>query len=245
MESSNRKSAIVTGASRGIGQAIAQRLAADGFAVIVNYAGDEAAAQATVDAICAAGGQARAVQADVSRAADVAALFDAAKRQFGRVDVVVSNGGVMKTAPIAQMSPEDFDRMIAVNLRGTFLLMAEASRHLEREGRFVALSSSVIAKHAPGYGPYAASKAGVENLVQVFAQELRGRGISVNAVAPGPVATGLFLDGKSDAVIEQIVRQAPLERIGQPADIAEMVSFLAGPGGWVNGQVLRVNGGFA
>ena len=245
MESSNRKSAIVTGASRGIGQAIAQRLAADGFAVIVNYAGDEAAAQATVDAICAAGGQARAVQADVSRAADVAALFDAAKRQFGRVDVVVSNGGVMKTAPIAQMSAEDFDRMIAVNLRGTFLLMAEASRHLEREGRFVALSSSVIAKHAPGYGPYAASKAGVENLVQVFAQELRGRGISVNAVAPGPVATGLFLDGKSDAVIEQIVRQAPLERIGQPADVAEVVSFLAGPGGWVNGQVLRVNGGFA
>jgi len=245
MESSSRKSAIVTGASRGIGQAIAHRLAADGFAVIVNYAGDEAAAQATVDAIRAAGGQARAVQADVSRATDVAALFDAAKRQFGRVDVVVSNGGVMKTAPIAQMSPEDFDRMIAVNLRGTFLLMAEASRHLEREGRFVALSSSVIAKHAPGYGPYAASKAGVENLVQVFAQELRGRGISVNAVAPGPVATGLFLDGKSDAVIEQIVRQAPLERIGQPADVAEVVSFLAGPGGWVNGQVLRVNGGFA
>jgi len=245
VESSNHKSAIVTGASRGIGQAIARRLAADGFAVIVNYAGDEAAAQATVDAIRAAGGQARAVQADVSRAADVAALFDTAKRQFGRVDVVVSNGGVMKTAPIAQMSPEDFDRMIAVNLRGTFLLMAEASRHLGRDGRFVALSSSVIAKHAPGYGPYAASKAGVENLVQVFAQELRGRGISVNAVAPGPVATELFLDGKSDAVIEQIVKQAPLERIGQPADIAEAVAFLAGPGGWVNGQVLRVNGGFA
>jgi len=245
VESSNHKSAIVTGASRGIGQAIAQRLAVDGFAVIVNYAGDEAAAQATVDAIRAAGGQARAVQADVSRAADVAALFDTAKRQFGRVDVVVSNGGVMKTAPIAQMSPEDFDRMIAVNLRGTFLLMAEASRHLGRDGRFVALSSSVIAKHAPGYGPYAASKAGVENLVQVFAQELRGRGISVNAVAPGPVATELFLDGKSDAVIEQIVKQAPLERIGQPADIAEAVAFLAGPGGWVNGQVLRVNGGFA
>ena len=245
MESSNHKSAIVTGASRGIGQAIARRLAADGFAVIVNYAGDEAAAQATVDAIRAAGGQARAVQADVSKAEDVAALFDTARRQFGRVDVVVSNGGVMKTAPIAQMSPEDFDRMIAVNLRGTFLLMAEASRHLGRDGRFVALSSSVIAKHAPGYGPYAASKAGVENLVQVFAQELRGRGISVNAVAPGPVATELFLDGKSDAVIEQIVKQAPLERIGQPADIAEAVAFLAGPGGWVNGQVLRVNGGFA
>lgn len=246
MESSNRKSAIVTGASRGIGQAIAQRLAADGLAVIVNYAGDAAAAQATVDAIRAAGGTARAVQADVSQPDAVAELFAAAKRAYGRVDVVVSNGGVMKTGPIAQMSPEDFDRMMAVNLRGTFLLMAEASRHLERDGRFVALSSSVIAKHAPGYGPYAASKAGVENLVQVFAQELRGRGISVNAVAPGPVATELFFNGKSDAVIEQIVKQAPLERIGQPEDIAHAVAFLAGPGGaWVNGQVVRVNGGFA
>ena len=245
MESSTLKSAIVTGASRGIGQAIAQRLAVDGFAVIVNYAGDEAAAQATVEAIRAAGGQARAVQADVSKAEDVAALFDTARRQFGRVDVVVSNGGVMKVAPIAQMSADDFDRLVAVNLRGTFLLMAEAARHLGRDGRFIALSSSVIAKHAPGYGPYAASKAGVEALVQVFAQELRGRGISVNAVAPGPVATELFMNGKSDAVIEQIVKQAPLERIGQPADIAEAVAFLAGPGGWVNGQVLRVNGGFA
>jgi 3-oxoacyl-[acyl-carrier protein] reductase len=246
MESRNRKSAIVTGASRGIGRAIARRLAADGFGVIVNYAGDEAAAQASVDAIRAAGGHARAVQADVSRVDDVAALFAAARREFGRVDVVVSNGGVMRTAPIARMSPADFDRMIAVNLRGTFLLMAEAERHLERDGRFVALSSSVIAKHAPGYGAYAASKAGVENLVQVFAQELRGRGISVNAVAPGPVATELFLDGKSEALIEQIVRQAPLERIGQPDDIAQVVSFLAGPGGaWVNGQVIRVNGGFA
>ena len=246
MESSNRKSAIVTGASRGIGRAIAQRLAADGFAVVVNYAGDEAAAQSTVDAIRQAGGTAIAVRADVSQADAVAALFAATQREFGRVDVVVSNGGVMKVQPIAQMSPEDFDRMMAVNLRGTFLLMAEASRHLGQGGRFVALSSSVIAKHAPGYGPYAASKAGVEALVQVFAQELRGRGISVNAVAPGPVATELFLQGKSDALIEQIVKQAPLERIGQPEDIAQAVAFLAGPGGaWVNGQVIRVNGGFA
>ena len=246
MESSNRKSAIVTGASRGIGRAIAQRLAADGFAVVVNYAGDEAAAQATVDAIRLAGGAAVAVRADVSRAEDVSALFAAAHREFGRVDVVVSNGGVMKVQPIAQMSADDFDRLVDINLRGTFLLMSEASRHLGQDGRFVALSSSVIAKHAPGYGPYAASKAGVEALVQVFAQELRGRGISVNAVAPGPVATELFLQGKSDALVEQIVKQAPLERIGQPEDIAQAIAFLAGPGGaWVNGQVIRVNGGFA
>ncbi len=240
------KSAIVTGASRGIGQAIAQRLAADGFAVVVNYAGGEAAARATVDAIRAAGGTAVAAQADVSRPDDVRALFDAAKRAFGRVDVVVCNGGVMRTAPIASMPVDDFDQMIAVNLRGTFLMMAEAARHLERDGRFVALSSSVIAKHAPSYGPYIASKAGVEGLVQVFAQEMRGRAVTVNAVAPGPVATELFMNGKSDELIAQIVKQAPLERIGQPGDIADAVSFLAGPGGgWINGQVVRVNGGFA
>ena len=240
------KSAIVTGASRGIGQAIAQRLAADGFAVVVNYAGSEAAAQETVDAIRAAGGTALAVRADVGGADDVRELFATAKRVFGRIDLVVANGGVMRTAPIASMSPDDFDSMIAVNLRGTFLAMAEAAKHLERGGRFVALSSSVIAKHTPGYGPYIASKAGVEGLVQVFAQEMRGRDIRVNAVAPGPVATELFLKGKSDELISQIVKQAPLERIGQPEDIADVVSFLAGSaGGWVNGQVLRVNGGFA
>lgn len=246
MNTQTRKSAIVTGASRGIGQAIARRLAADGFAVVVNYAGGEAAAHETVEAIRAAGGTAVAVRADVGRADDVHELFATARREFGRVDVVVANGGVMRTAPIASMSPDDFDSMIAINLRGTFLAMAEAAKHLERGGRFVALSSSVIAKHTPGYGPYIASKAGVEGLVQVFAQEMRGRDISVNAVAPGPVATELFLKGKSDELISQIVKQAPLERIGQPEDIADTVSFLAGPGGaWVNGQVLRVNGGFA
>ena len=240
------KSALVTGASRGIGQAIARRLAADGFAVVVNYAGSEAAAHETVEAIRAAGGTAVAVRADVSRADDVRELFAATRREFGRIDVVVCNGGIMRTAPIAGMPPDDFDRMLAVNLRGTFLAMSEAARHLERDGRFIALSSSVIAKHSPGYGPYIASKAGVEGLVQVFAQEMRGRAVCVNAVAPGPVATDLFLQGKSDELIAQIVKQAPLERIGEPSDIADAVSFLAGPGGgWVNGQVLRVNGGFA
>lgn len=246
MNTRTLKSAIVTGSSRGIGQAIARRLALDGFAVVVNYADSEAAAQHTVESIRADGGTAVAVRADVGRADDVRELFAATNRAFGRVDVVVANGGVMRTAPIATMSVDDFDSMIAINLRGVFLAMAEASRHLERNGRFIALSSSVIAKHTPGYGPYIASKAGVEGLVQVFAQEVRGRDISVNAVAPGPVATDLFLKGKSDDLIAQIVKQAPLERIGQPDDIANAVSFLAGPGGgWVNGQVLRVNGGFA
>ncbi len=243
---SSRPVALVTGASRGIGRTIAQRLAADGFAVVVNYAGSEAAANDTVDAIRAAGGTAQALRADVSQPGDVAALFAAAVAAFGCVDVVVTNGGVMKTAPIAEMSVDDFDRLLAINLRGTFLVMAEAAKHLQNGGRFIALSSSVIAKSLPGYGPYIASKAGVEGLVKVFAHELRGRQISVNAVAPGPVATELFYEGKSEQLVEQIVRQSPLERIGQPQDIADVIAFLAGPqGGWINSQVVRVNGGFA
>lgn len=149
-------------------------------------------------------------------------------------------------APIGEDSLAVFDKVIATNLRGAFLVMAQAVQHLGSGGRIIALSSSVIAKSFPAYGPYIASKAGVEGLVHVLANELRGRDITVNAVAPGPVATELFLDGKSDALIAQIAQQAPLERIGQPDEIASAVSFLAGPdGAWVNSQVIRVNGGFA
>jgi 3-oxoacyl-[acyl-carrier protein] reductase len=241
-----KKVAIVTGASRGIGQAIAKRLAQDGYAVVVNYAGNQAAAAGVVAEIESSGGTAIAVRADVSDPAAVQQLFASTKEAFGRLDTVVNNGGLMKNGLIAEMSLPDFDQMLAVNLRGSFLMMAEAARQLEDGGRFIALSSSVIAKSMPGYGPYIASKAGVEGLVKVFANELRGRGITVNAVAPGPVGTELFYQGKSDALVAQIVKQSPLERIGEPGDIADVVSFLAGPtGGWVNAQVVRANGGFA
>lgn len=240
-----QKAAIVTGASRGIGLAIATRLAEDGYAVVVNYASDEFAADGAVAQIRAAGGAAIAIKADVSDPDAVQALFSKAKEAFGRVDAVVANGGVMKSGLISAMALDDFDHMLAVNLRGTFLMMAEAARHLENGGRFIALSSSVIAKNLPTYGPYIASKAGVEGLVKVFANELRGRNIAVNAVAPGPVATELFYRGKSEELVAQLVQQAPLERIGQPRDIADVMSFLAGPhGGWINGQVIRANGGF-
>ena len=240
------RTAIITGGSRGIGQAIARRLAADGFAVVIHYAGNAAKAAETVTAIESAGGQAIAIQGDVGNPDDVTALFAGARQEFGRIDVVVNSAGIMPMAPIAADRLADFDRVIATNLRGAFLVLAQAAAQVGEGGRIIALSTSVIAKSFPAYGPYIASKAGVEGLVRVLANELRGRGITVNAVAPGPVGTELFLEGKSPGQIEQIARLAPLERLGRPADIAGVVAFLAGPdGGWVNAQVLRANGGFA
>jgi 3-oxoacyl-[acyl-carrier protein] reductase len=246
MSYSTQHVAIVTGASRGIGREIAFRLAADGLAVVVNYAGNTAKAEETVAAIEANGGRAVAVQGDVSDPQDVERLFQTTQESFGRIDVVVNSAGIMHMAPINGDNLETFDRTIATNLRGTYLVLAQAAKHLGEGGRIIALSTSVIAKAFPGYGPYIASKAGVEGLVRVLANELRGRQITVNAVAPGPVATELFLEGKSEDQIAQLAALPPLERLGQPEDIAGVVSFLAGPdGGWVNAQVLRANGGFA
>ncbi|MCU0119958.1 SDR family oxidoreductase [Pseudomonas sp. B2M1-30] len=246
MNADTQKTAIVTGASRGIGQAIAKRLAADGFAVVVNYSGNVAKAQETVAAIELAGGRAIAIQGDIGNRDDVAELFFSAKLAFGQIDVVVNSAGVMPMALIADGNLDDFDKVIATNLRGAFLVLAQAAANVSKGGRIIALSSSVIAKSFPAYGPYIASKAGVEGLVRVLANELRGRDITVNAVAPGPVDTELFLNGKSYEQINHIAKLAPLERLGTPDDIARVVSFLAGPdGGWVNAQVLRANGGFA
>jgi 3-oxoacyl-[acyl-carrier protein] reductase len=240
------RTAIVTGSSRGIGRAVAIRLAHDGFAVVVNYAGNTAKAEEVVDEITSAGGQAIAVQADVANAADVERLFKATLATFGRIDVVVHCAGIMPLGRIADGDLELFDQVIATNLRGTFVVLSQAARQVSPGGRLIAFSSSVVAKAFPTYGPYIASKAGVEGLVHVLANELRGRNITVNAVAPGPVATELFLHDKTEAQIDQFRTLSPLERLGQPEDIANVVSFLAGPdGGWVNGQVLRANGGFA
>jgi 3-oxoacyl-[acyl-carrier protein] reductase len=241
-----RKAAIVTGASRGIGRAIAKRLAADGFAVIINYAGNAAKAEEAVSEITSAGGRAIAIQADVANAEDVKQLFEKTLKAFGKIDVVVNNAGIMPLSPITKNDVETFDKVINTNLRGTFLVLAQAAQHVAEGGRIIAFSSSVLAKSFPAYGPYIASKAGVEGLVHVLANELRGHKITVNAIAPGPVATELFLGDKTQEQIAQLRNLAPLERLGEPEDIANVVSFLAGPdGGWVNAQVLRVNGGFA
>ncbi|GLQ99092.1 SDR family oxidoreductase [Dyella mobilis] len=239
-----QKVALVTGASRGIGAAIAQRLANDGFTVIVNYTESAAPAEALVRAIEQAGGRTLAAKADVSDAADVRRLFDAAETAFGGIDVLVNNAGIMNLASIADTDDASFDRQIAVNLKGTFNTLREAATRLRPGGRIINFSSSVVALLQPTYAVYAATKAGVEAMTSVFAKELRGRAITVNAVAPGPTATDLFLKGKPQEVVDRLAKLAPLERLGQPGDIANTVAFLAGPdGAWVNGQVLRANGG--
>ena len=238
------RTAIVTGASRGIGQAVAKRLAGDGFACVVNYAGNAAEAQRTAAEITAGGGHAVAVQADVSDPAAITRLFDAAERVFGGVDVLVNNAGVMQLAPVAESDDALFDRQVAVNLKGTFNGLREAARRLRDGGRIVSFSSSVVGVYGPGYGVYAATKAAVEAMTHVLAKELGPRKITVNVVAPGPVATELFLGGKSDELVAAITKTIPLGRLGAPEDIARVVAFLAGPdGGWVTGQVLRANGG--
>jgi len=238
------KVAIVTGASRGIGAAIAERLATDGFTLVINYAGNSAAAEAVAEKIEGGGGKARPHQADVADQNAVARMFDATEAAFGGIDVVVNNAGIMKLAPIAETDDALFDSTISVNLKGAFNVMREAARRVRSGGRIINMSSSVIGLSLPSYGTYIATKAAIEGLTRVLANELRGRNVTANAVAPGPTATALFLDGKAPELIDRMAKMNPLERLGRPEDIANAVAFLAGPdGAWVNGQILRANGG--
>jgi 3-oxoacyl-[acyl-carrier protein] reductase len=236
--------AIVTGGSRGIGRAISEQLAADGLTVVVNYASNTTAAEETVAAITAGGGHAIAVRADVADEIGVAALFDRAEAEFGGVDVVVNSAGRMTLSTIAELDLNALDAMHRTNIRGTFVVAQQAARRLRSGGSFVGFSTSVVGTQFPTYGGYVASKGAVEAMTLILARELRGRDITVNTVAPGPTATDLFLDGKSDEQIETLSKAPPLQRLGQPADIAKVVAFLTSPEGhWVNGQILRANGG--
>jgi 3-oxoacyl-[acyl-carrier protein] reductase len=244
MTNPSNKVAIVTGASGGIGGAVADRLARDGFTVVVNYAGKAQPAEDLVRQIEAAGGKAVAHQADIADPEAVRKMFDAATTAFGGVDVLINNAGIMKLATIADSDDALFDSQIAVNLKGTFNTLREAARRLRDGGRIVNVSSSVVGLLQPTYGVYAATKAAVEAMTSILTKELRGRNITVNAIAPGPTATKLFLDGKPQGVIDHLAKLAPLERLGQPEDIAAAIAFLVGPdGAWINGQTLRANGG--
>jgi 3-oxoacyl-[acyl-carrier protein] reductase len=244
MTDKTSKVAIVTGASRGIGAAVAERLAGDGFTVVINYSANAAAAEMLAREIEARGGRALAARADVSDAGAMRSMFDATERAFGGVDVLVNNAGIMKLAKIADSDDALFDQQIAVNLKGSFNGMREAARRLRDGGRIVNFSTSVVGTKLETYSVYAATKAAVETMTAILAKELRGRNVTVNAIAPGPVETELFLNGKSAELVERMAKMSPLERIGTPQDIASVVSFLVGPdGGWVNGQVLRANGG--
>jgi 3-oxoacyl-[acyl-carrier protein] reductase len=242
MTESTPRVAIVTGGSGGIGRAVAERLAADGTTVLVHFAGSPGRADEAVDAIVAAGGTASAVRADVADENEVAALFDEAERRYGGVDVVVHTAGIMLLSPLAELDLDDLDRMHRTNIRGTFVVDREAARRVRRGGAIVNFSTSVTKIALPSYTAYAASKGAVDAMTLILARELRGRDVTVNAVAPGPTATPLFLEGKEQSVIDHMASMTPLERLGTPADIAEAVAFLAGPARWVNGQVLYANG---
>jgi 3-oxoacyl-[acyl-carrier protein] reductase len=238
--------AIVTGASRGLGRAIALRLAADGYAVVANYRESAEAAEALVREIAAIGGRAVAVGADVAGAEGAENLFAATEAAFGGVDVLVNNAGLSITATIAEMEDAVFDRHFAINVRGVFNLLKRGATRLRQGGRIVNLSSTAVAANRPGYGAYVASKAAVEALTRVFAGEMRGRSVTVNAVAPGLVGAGMFLATRTPVQLADMARLSPLERLAEPAEIAAVVAFLVSPqAAWVNGQILRANGGAA
>lgn len=241
----NKRVAFILGGSGGIGKAVVEKLVAQNFAVAIHYAGNKAKAEALVETIVTAGGEAISVGGDVADEVQMISAFDLIEAHFGGVDVVVNTAGIMKLSPIATLDMDEFDLIQRTNVRGTFIVSKQAALRVRTGGAIINFSTSVTRTNFPAYGAYVASKAAVESLTLILARELRGKDITVNAVAPGPTATPLFLTGKDEQTIENLAKATPLERLGQPDDIAETVAFLAGPARWVNGQIIFTNGGLA
>ncbi|WP_049575583.1 SDR family oxidoreductase [Streptomyces sp. SBT349] len=240
-----KRVALVTGGTGGIGRVVVDRLVADGFAVAVHSARNRSRADEIVSRITEGGDTAIAVGGDVADENDMRTAFDAVESAWGGIDVVINTAGIMILSPIAEMSLDDLDRMHRTNIRGAFVVTQQAARRVRRGGAIINVSTSVRRTQLPTYGAYVSSKAAVDSITLILARELRGKDITVNTVAPGPIATPLFYEGKDDAAVERFAKATPLERLGQPEDVAESVAFLAGPARWVNGQVLWTNGGLA
>ena len=246
MNSLENKVALVTGASRGIGAAVALHLAKSGAKVIVNYTGGLEAALQTVATIESAGGEAIALQADVSNPGQVKEMFDAAIAHFGKIDILVNNAGIMITKLLKDTTDDDFTRQFEVNVRGTFNTLREAATRLAEGGSIVNFSSTTTRVMMPTYATYVATKGAVEQLTRVFAKEVGARGINVNAVLPGPTNTELFTKGKPQELIDRLASLNAFNRLGEPGDIAKTVAFLAGDDAkWISGQTIGLNGAMA
>ena len=246
MTNLKNKTAIVTGASRGLGRTIAKILAQNGANVIVNYANNEEQANEVVSEISNSGGQAFAIQADISKPIEITKLFDQTIEKYGQIDIVINNAGIMITKFTKDTTEDDFDKTFSVNAKSVFFSMKEASTKMANNGRVINISSSVTRVMFPTYGVYSASKSAVEQMTKVFAKEIGSKGITANTVSPGPMNTELFLQGKSEEVIQRIASLTAFNRIGETADIAPIILFLASEESqWVTGQNLGINGGMA
>lgn len=243
MADHQKRVALITGSSRGIGRAIAERLAAEGYGVLVNFISDENAANDVVATIRSSGGDAISCKADVADAQAVEAMFDLAEKYFGGIDVTINCAGTMFVKPLKDYDLAEFDLMVAMNIRGTFLVSQQAARRVRSGGAIINVSTSAERQAIPGYGPYAMTKGAVEGLTLILAREMAGRDVTVNTIAPGPTATDLFFKGKDEAVVDRIAGLNPFNRLGRPDEIADVAAFLAGPARWINGQTLFVNGG--